>query len=44
MVKGITKEKGIAEKEHEAAIQEGKLTSLVQYVTDDGAFTILIAF
>ncbi|KAF7797334.1 hypothetical protein EIP86_008529 [Pleurotus ostreatoroseus] len=39
VVKAVAKEKELAKKEHEQAIQQGRMTGLVEHVTDD-VFTI----
>ena len=53
VVKAVAKEKETARQEHEQAIKQGKLTGLVEHVTDDGrrlsptslySFNVLIAF
>lgn len=36
VIKAVAKEREQARKEHEAAIQEGQMTGLVQHATDDG--------
>ena len=46
VIKAVAKDKETARQEHEQAIEQGKLTGLVEHVTDDGESfrTSLIAF
>ena len=41
-IKAIAKEKDTARKEHEQAIEQGKLTGLVEYVSDDGWWLVAV--
>ena len=36
VVKAVSKEKEQARREHEMAIQQGRMTGLVEHITDDG--------
>ena len=36
VIKAVAKDKETARQEHEQAIEQGKLTGLVEHVTDDG--------
>ena len=37
-ITGVVKEKGLARREHEVAVRQGKLTGLVERVTGDGKY------
>lgn len=41
IVYGVAKERQLAKAEHEQALNEGKMTSLVEWVTDDRMLVVL---